>query len=51
MTGRNEKTIAITGHESKETFNIHYDKTPRDEQRKLNFEIAKVFKLPKVNNG
>ena len=51
VTGRNEKTIAITGHESKETFNIHYDKTPRDEQRKLNFEIAKVFKLPKVNNG
>ena len=51
VTGRNEKTIAITGHESQETFNIHYDKTPRDEQRKLNFEIAKVFKLPKVNNG
>ena len=51
MTGRNEKTIAITGHESKATFDIHYDKTPRDEQRKLNFEIAKVFTFPKASNG
>ena len=51
VTGRNEKTIAITGHESKETFDIHYDKTPRDEQRKLNFEIAKVFTFPKASNG
>ena len=51
ITGRNEKTIAITGHESKQTFDVHYDKTPRDEQRKHNFEIAKVFTFPKAHNG
>ena len=45
-----DKAIALTGHESEETLDIFYDKTPRDEQRQYAFKVAEVFDFDKASN-
>ena len=45
-----DKAIALTGHESEETLDIFYDKTPRDEQRQYAFKVAEVFDFDKAGN-
>jgi integrase len=45
-----DKAIALTGHESEETLDIFYDKTPRDEQRQYAFKVAEVFDFEKASN-
>ena len=45
-----DKAIALTGHESEETLDIFYDKTPRDEQRQYAFKVAEVFDFEKAGN-
>ena len=50
VLGGSEKAIALTGHESEETLDIYYYKTPREEQRKHAFKIAEVFDFDKAGN-
>ena len=45
-----EDAIALTGHENKETLDVYYDKTPRDEQRQYAFKVAEVFDFDKASN-
>jgi len=45
-----DKAIALTGHESEETLDVYYDKTPRDEQRQYAFKVAEVFDFDKASN-
>ncbi len=45
-----EDAIALTGHESKKTLDIYYDKTPRDEQRQYAFKVAEVLNFDKASN-
>jgi integrase len=45
-----DKAIALTGHESEETLDIYYYKTPREEQRKHAFKVAEVFDFDKAGN-
>ena len=45
-----DKAIALTGHESEETLDIFYDKTPRDEQRQYAFKVAEVFDFDRASN-
>jgi len=45
-----EEAIALTGHENKETLDIYYDKTPRDEQRQYAFKVAEVLNFDKAGN-
>ena len=50
VLGGSEKAIALTGHESEETLDMYYYKTPREEQRKHAFKVAEVFDFDKAAN-
>ena len=45
-----QDAIALTGHESKETLDIYYDKTPREEQKQYAYKVAEVLNFEKAGN-